>query len=118
MNLIQRGLLVRTILLTIGICVSALTASSFVFESQRDILYHSVIVLLSGLTASVLAWFWVIRPLGHFIRHDTESKFRTKIDVALKAMNFGIWEWNVEDDRVEWDTVVCRLFGREADQWR
>jgi signal transduction histidine kinase len=33
-------------------------------------------------------------------------------------MNFGIWEWNVEDDRVEWDTVVCRLFGREADQWR
>ncbi|WP_026287829.1 PAS domain-containing protein [Thioalkalivibrio sp. ALJ24] len=45
---------------------------------------------------------------------DSEARFR----LAQEAARFGIWEWNLPDDRIHWDDQCWRMLGEDPAQGR
>jgi phosphoserine phosphatase RsbU/P len=41
----------------------------------------------------------------------TSRKNEARLSLALKAVGMGTWEWNVPEDRMEWDARMHQLFG-------
>jgi PAS domain S-box-containing protein len=49
------------------------------------------------------------------IKAETEvSKSKEKLDIALESGNIGIWEWNIKEDKFEWDTRMGKMLGSES----
>jgi sigma-B regulation protein RsbU (phosphoserine phosphatase) len=52
--------------------------------------------------------------LAHPIDHASR-KNEARLNLALKAVGMGTWEWDVLEDRMEWDARMHQLFGLEPD---
>lgn len=44
-------------------------------------------------------------------------KNEARLSLALKAVGLGTWEWDVLEDRMEWDARMYQLFGLEAGEF-
>jgi PAS domain S-box-containing protein len=47
---------------------------------------------------------------------NAESLTYERLKLARKAADLGIWEWNVEEDRLIWDERMVELFGFSPDE--
>ncbi len=49
------------------------------------------------------------------IKAETEvSKSKEKLDIALESGNIGIWEWDIREDKFEWDKRMGKMLGSES----
>ena len=71
----------------------------------------------------------VVRHMHRHRRHQTGrggiSKSEERLKLAVRAGGVGIWEWNIVNDRVAWDSQMYRLYGvspnkfdGNLDSWR
>jgi|GEM_PF-525578 len=44
-------------------------------------------------------------------RISMEAKIRSRVSIATKAANIGVWEWNLKDNSLLWDEEMYRLYG-------
>ncbi len=42
------------------------------------------------------------------------SKSKAKLDLALESGNIGIWEWNIAEDKFEWDKRMGKILGSDS----
>jgi PAS domain S-box-containing protein len=42
------------------------------------------------------------------------SKSKLKLDIALESGNIGIWEWDIAEDRFEWDKRMGKILGSDS----
>ncbi len=42
------------------------------------------------------------------------SKSKSKLDLALESGNIGIWEWNIAEDKFEWDKRMGKILGSDS----
>ncbi|WP_458190516.1 PAS domain S-box protein [Haladaptatus sp. NG-WS-4] len=54
----------------------------------------------------------VVRNISERIERERElEETKTRLEVALKGTETGVWEWDTDTDEVLWDETVERIFG-------
>ena len=51
---------------------------------------------------------------------ESEARLRTseeRLQLAIDAAGLGIWDWNIEQDRLVWDDSMYRLYGVHKDEF-
>ena len=75
---------------------------------------NHLFLLFSAVTVAVLATiymiiFWFVRRLE--AKQATESKTFHRLDLALNSGRFGIWDWDIQRNLLEWDDRMFELYG-------
>jgi PAS domain S-box-containing protein len=85
----------------------------FVFEDERDVRKVTIAPLLfpGDEITRLLLTIQNITERKQIEQELTANKKR--FDFALDATNTGVWEWNVEADKVTWTNNVWKLYGVE-----
>ncbi|WP_458209991.1 PAS domain S-box protein [Haladaptatus sp. NG-SE-30] len=56
----------------------------------------------------------VVRDISERIERERElEETKTRLELALKGTETGVWEWNAKTSEVIWDQTVERIFGLE-----
>jgi PAS domain S-box-containing protein len=60
---------------------------------------------------------WIVGVLG-VSRDITERKdIEERLQLAIRAAEVGIWDWDVVNDRLTWDAAMYRLYGIAPEQF-
>ncbi|WP_165186131.1 PAS domain S-box protein [Caulobacter soli] len=73
-------------------------------------------------TGQVVAVFGAViditaKVTAEISRAEDEARYRAmseRVLLATQAGQIGVWEWNIEVDRLVWDERMCALYGVEA----
>lgn len=65
-------------------------------------------------------WALVINPVGQLIRvmdeHQRKEKInKQRIEIAMRSVSFGVWDWNLPDDDLFLDGSMLELLGYAGD---
>ncbi|WP_198015499.1 response regulator [Marichromatium purpuratum] len=62
----------------------------------------------------IIGLSYIVRDLSDY--HRLETQLRTTLSrmrLALDAAGIGIWEWQLNDNRLTWDQRMCAIYGLE-----
>jgi len=49
------------------------------------------------------------------LRHNRELKeLSDRLELAAASASIGIWDWNIQDDKLIWDRQMCLLYGLDS----
>ncbi len=80
--------------------------------------FHTQAKPLRNHEGAIVKWFGSNTDIEHI--KQTEIQLREnieRVEAAASAGIVGIWEWNVTDDILIWDSVMYKIYGIHEDNW-